>query len=74
MTWDEFGVWKHSELTQKVFKLLKEEQEIIKSEWSNGEYVDRRMNDIQIGYGQGMEYVMQGGFIQEEKKEKADGE
>ena len=58
MTKEEWVAWKNLELTQKVFELLKEEIENIKSNWANGNYRDDRVNFKQIGVIEGINKVL----------------
>jgi len=70
MTSDEFGGWKHSENTIEVFKLLQEEVDNRKYDWSKGNFKDQRINDEQVGFIKGLIYVMNGEFISEEIKDE----
>jgi len=62
---DEWSELKGYELVQKLFAILKEEQEKRKQAWSEDMYADKRVNDLEIGFCQGMEFVISGGYVQE---------
>jgi len=74
MTHDEWVEWKNLELTQKVFEALKEEQEVQKQNWADGQFPNQRINDIQVGFVQGIDFVLKGEFIKEEANEERVGD
>jgi len=65
MTKEEWVDWKNSTLTKLVFDELKKEQENQKQNWADGAFREQRDNDVQIGFIQGLEFVINGGFITE---------
>ena len=67
MRQEEWIDWKNSTLTKTAFEALREEQENQKQNWADGNFPIQRDNDIQIGRMQGLEFVINGGFIDEEE-------
>ena len=70
MTSDEWIEWKNSTLTKTAFEALREEQENQKQNWADGKFPLQRDNDVQIGFIQGLDFVINGGFITEEIDEE----
>ena len=70
MTSDEWIEWKNSTLTKTAFEALREEQENQKQNWADGKFPLQRDNDVQIGFTQGLDFVINGGFITEEIDEE----
>ena len=70
MTNDEWIEWKNSTLTKTAFDALKEEQELQKQNWADGKFPLQRESDLQVGFVQGLDFVINGGFITEELDEK----
>ena len=62
---EEWIALKSDELVQKLFHTLKEEEELRKQAWSEDMYTDRE-NYKQIGFIEGLRWVRNGGFLDEE--------
>ena len=70
MTSDEWIEWKNSTLTKTAFEALREEQENQKQNWASGNFPDMKENHEKIGFVQGLDFVINGGFITEEIDEE----
>ena len=65
MTKEEWIALKADELCKKLFKALRKEENLRKEAWADDMYADKRENDIQIGFIQGLRFVRNGGFMDE---------
>ena len=71
---DEWSALKGYELVQKMFQVLSEEQELRKQGWADGQYPTERSDAENRGFVQGIEFVINGGFVKESEKGEEDGE